>query len=1360
MVCKQNSNKIALVHNEDKLTYAELDSLSEEFYRCLLTIPGFCGSTVALVLPRGIDAIVSILALLKAGCTYVPLDPELPDSRKAFIFKQANCSFFISFSVQKNTSKLKILTWNKISVSRLRDSIKSVIDAAYIMFTSGSTGIPKGVIIREQGILQLVIDTNYVHIQDTDVVSHVSDLAFDGSTFEIWGALLNGAKLVICSRDILLSFHRFKKFMMDEKITIMFITTSLFNQLADHSPDYFSSVNTLLIGGEVLSSAVAKKVLRCSNSKILNMYGPTENTTFSSYCNLREVNFDDNVPIGLPVSGTSIYVLDKDELSTDEGELYLGGAGIAAGYIGNSEENKKFVNIEGKGRLYRTGDIVRFRKDGLLEFIGRKDHQVKIRGHRVELDGICKIAKKIIAAKDALALPIRKNNRLSIDLFLETDSGKTFSEDASVDSWKKIYNQLYSGVDISDFREAIVGWRSSKDNKRINEEDMREWVADTINKIKLLNPRQVLEIGCGTGLLAKDLIKISQSYTGCDFSEEIINRLSQTYPNATFYHLEANNINKIKASFDTIIINSVVQYFPNMTYLSKVLELAENLLTSDGCIYVGDIRDFRLLELFHFSHLRRFTKTKALLLAKVTEEKELLISPSFFQNAFVSLKNGKYSNELIKYRYDVFLFKQKNKRHLKIFDNKPGNEGKFRKSDCLKTIVSALNDGYDIAKISGLKNKLLSKEWNRYSSFLGLENRKKEMAFTPTSICSFLRKKGIFAFAIPNKTNVEKFDIISSFKVDKLLAYRESFEKDKQCCNLPLIMKLSLESKVMEHLRNELPSYAVPNSVNIIPYFPLNLNGKRDIQTLQTYIGFKKNRKSKNNLHNCSECESFILAVMSKYLNRSVTLSDSFLSMGGDSLLAAHISLLIERKYKISTHFSSILQSKSFQDLSDFLEKQISEKRTIRGQKLKKRHLPRCTGRKESKISFAQKRILNQIQNGSVESSYYNVPFCLSFNKLPNLSCLQGALDLLCEKHPILKTKLNLKKNLQEIDASLRITIEKITDREKFINEEFDIQTAPLVRVGYHNDQLIVVMSHLITDEFSVYIFVEDFAKCFNEKYTNGVLEANNIGKANDNDKEKGTVSSLFEKNSHFLEDSVSERDLLFWREQLKNLPEPVTLGSGERSRRGEEFSFLIKNDVYMKIDGFTKSVQITPFSFFSGVLGIIIFKETQMSDIVIASSVSQRLYTNLWESIGYYANTILLRTIMDGQLDIKRHFQMVHENISRSIKHGSVPFEFLSDKFNFPKRCYRIKLILAKNRQNEFSFKDSLCKVSIINNGGCTYDLHINIKDMGNMYKISLYYDKGLYTMRRIKDIEALFRETINRVLYLQEQKIRIGDL
>jgi len=417
---EKTPDAIAVTYAQEQLTYKQLNCRANQLGDYLQARGVGPEVLVGLCVDRSLDAIVAMLGIIKAGGAYVPIDPDYPQDRIAYILSDARVPVLITQSTRRanlpeHQAVLVCLDtdWQEISTFG-SDNVKSEVkptSLAYLIYTSGSTGKPKGVAVLQQAISRLVFETNYVQLQPSDCMAQASNISFDAATFEIWGTLLHGAKLVGITKEMLLSPEALANQLREQKIAILFVTTALFNQLVSVVPDIFQHLSTLLFGGEAVDpSWVATVLEKGPPRRLLHVYGPTESTTFSTWYLVESVPAGaTNLPIGSPISNTTIYVLDRHLQPVPigvPGELYIGGDGLARGYLNRPELTAaRFIdNPFGSGRLYKTGDLVRYLPDGNIEFKGRIDNQVKVRGFRIELGEIEALLSKHPQVREAVVI--------------------------------------------------------------------------------------------------------------------------------------------------------------------------------------------------------------------------------------------------------------------------------------------------------------------------------------------------------------------------------------------------------------------------------------------------------------------------------------------------------------------------------------------------------------------------------------------------------------------------------------------------------------------------------------------------------------------------------------------------------------------------------------------------------------------------------------------------------------------------------------------------------------------------------------------------------------------------------------------
>ncbi len=399
----RSPNKIALVNGIEQCSYSELNIAANRIAHFLLSQGIGSETLIGIAMGRSSGRIASILGVLKAGGAYLPLDPSYPrehlvriveDARPLLVLTESKFAQHVAFEGSR------LICIDELELSE-RDSENpnlsvSATDLAYVMFTSGSTGKPKGVMVEHRSIVRLVKETDYADFGDDGVFLQFAPITFDASTFEIWGALLNGARLVIPPEGKT-SLADLGKTVRENGVTTLWLTAGLFHLMVDERIEDLRPLRQLLAGGDVLSVAHVQKVLDQLDCDLINGYGPTENTTFTcTYKIPRDVELGRSVPIGKPIARTQVIILDEvlnPVNAGDIGELYIGGEGLARGYFdseGMTAERfipNPFPHIS-SSRLYRSGDLARSNSDGNIEFLGRVDNQVKIRGFRIELEEV------------------------------------------------------------------------------------------------------------------------------------------------------------------------------------------------------------------------------------------------------------------------------------------------------------------------------------------------------------------------------------------------------------------------------------------------------------------------------------------------------------------------------------------------------------------------------------------------------------------------------------------------------------------------------------------------------------------------------------------------------------------------------------------------------------------------------------------------------------------------------------------------------------------------------------------------------------------------------------------------------------
>ncbi|KAG9191728.1 ATP-binding cassette, subfamily B (MDR/TAP), member 1 [Alternaria panax] len=708
---------IAVKDSTQEMTYSQLDEASDVIARWLRRRSLAPETLVGVFANRCCQTIVAFLGIMKAGLAYLPFDVKIPGKRMEAVLRSLPGQKIVLLGNNVQPSDMKLSNVEFVHITKTLDEGAddesgsqepattffgpSATSLAYVMYTSGSTGKPKGVMVEHRGIVRLVRDNNIVqHLPVSRVMAHVSNLAFDASTWEIYVSLLNGGTLVCIEAMTALDPVAMLQTVSNCEITMAMLTPALFRQYIADSPAVVAALSMLCVGGEALHPRdffAAEKIMK---GKLINCYGPTENTGIStSFVLTKDEKYTNGVPIGRALSNSGAYVMDPHQQLVPLGvigELVVTGDGVARGYTDSRRNIGRFVSVEIAGekvKAYQTGDYVRHRpSDGQLEFFGRMDGQIKIRGQRIELGEIEHVLRSHRSVTDAvIVLQHHDGGEAQLagfvtiyedDVISEQPGYRSGDEAQHVNTWEKQFDdEIYSSIGNcrpKAIGRDFIGWTSMYDGSEIDKTEMNEWLDDTIATI--LNgrgPGHVLEIGSGTGMILFNLGEGLKSYIGLDPSENAVNFVEKTAKSmptlagrVRMHKATAADVGQLERPIaaNLVVMNSVVQYFPSQEYLFKVVQ---ELVALDGVqtLFFGDIRSYALYQEFLSARALQIAgnkATKAELRRMMADmecvERELLVDPAFFtalpsllpglvEHVEILPKKMKATNELSCYRY-------------------------------------------------------------------------------------------------------------------------------------------------------------------------------------------------------------------------------------------------------------------------------------------------------------------------------------------------------------------------------------------------------------------------------------------------------------------------------------------------------------------------------------------------------------------------------------------------------------------------------------------------------------------------------------------------------------------------------------
>jgi amino acid adenylation domain-containing protein len=695
-----NPEAIAAVFQGKQITYAELNRRADGLAAQLQALGVKQGVMAGIFVERSIEMIVGVLGIMKAGGAYVPMDPAFPKERLGYMVEDARMPVIVT--QQKLLSELPphkaqivfVDTPGTSSSSPVR-SAATAEDLAYVIFTSGSTGRPKGVQLPHRAVVNFLNSMRREPgLVSKDVLLAVTTLSFDIAGLEIFLPLTTGACVVVASRETTSDGNQLLKLLNESKATVMQATPATWRLLMEAGWQGTPSLK-ILVGGEACPRELANALVT-RGSSVWNMYGPTETTIWSSTCRLEAG--DGPVSIGRPIDNTQIYIVAPNLQPMPigvPGELLIGGDGLARGYLDRPElTTEKFIidpfSKKVGARLYRTGDLARYLPDGTIECLGRIDHQVKVRGFRIELGEIetmlgqhPEVRENVVVAREDQ--PGHKRLVGYVVCNGQNNGASQSGNHSETEHWRSQWDMLFTTAinesagkkdAIENLDSVISGWAGGANTHG----QVQEWIDRTVERISRLRPGKVYEIGCGTGQLLFRIAPKCAEYWASDFVQVAVDKLQQRVttvgqelPQVKLFCRPADKFDGIpQGYFDTLVINSVSQYFPNVDYLVRVLEGAVKAVKSGGRVFVGDVQSYALLNCYHTAaQLQRATSNLTVgqlqqrIKQRMAQENELVVNPEFFHalkkavpaisNVEIQLRRGHLVNETTQFHYDAIL---------------------------------------------------------------------------------------------------------------------------------------------------------------------------------------------------------------------------------------------------------------------------------------------------------------------------------------------------------------------------------------------------------------------------------------------------------------------------------------------------------------------------------------------------------------------------------------------------------------------------------------------------------------------------------------------------------------------------------
>jgi amino acid adenylation domain-containing protein len=1301
----------ALVFEDERLTYAELDAASNRLAQALVARGAGPERVVALALPRSTHLVTAILAVLKAGAAYLPLDPGYPADRIAFMLADAEPTLVLATAETADLVPGALLLDEPVTAAGFPAKAPEVVlrpeHPAYVIYTSGSTGRPKGVVVPHAGIVnRLLWMQDEYGLTGDDRVLQKTPSSFDVSVWEFLWPLLVGATEVLARPDGQKDPAYLARLIREHEVTtVHFVPSMLQVFLQEPAAAECASLRRVLCSGEALPPEAVARFGQVLDAELHNLYGPTEaSVDVTSWHTSPD---ETSVPIGRPVWNTRTYVLDaalRPVPPGTPGELYLAGVQLARGYLGRPGLSaERFIADpygEPGSRMYRTGDVARFRADGVCEFLGRGDEQIKIRGFRVEPG---EIAATLAAHDDvAHAVVVAREDRPGdvrlVGYVVPADtSASATDETEQVREWRELYDSMYSGA-TDDFE----GWNSSYTGEPISRAEMREWRDAIVTRIRGLEPRRVLELGVGTGLLLTELAPHCESYWGTDFSAEVIaslgDRVAADPALADRVELrtgDAADVSGLPAGyFDTIVLNSVVQYFPSGTYLLDVLDKAIGLLAPGGTVFVGDVRDLRQVRAFHAEVARQRGGDVE---QGLVREKELLVAPEFFAGldgvaADIRVKRGRGVNELSQFRYDVVIHTEPVQA--------PAVEPLTWGTDVstVDEVAAALDNGL---RINGVPNGRTTTGVNPQDWYdLGDAH-----GYT-TAVTWSAEGDGSVDVVFTTGSAAGAFRPGS----EPLLSYTGNPGRFRRISTLSADLRaLAAES---------LPEHMVPSAIVVLDALPVTANGKLDRPALPSPDPLVPTSDREPR----TPVERQLCALFADVLGLPrVGPDDSFFALGGHSLLATRLIARIRATLNAELEVRSVFETPTAAGLAELITTGAGPARPPLVPLDRPALVP---------LSGAQRRLwfLHHLEG---PSATYNVPLIMRIEGELDVEALRSALSDVVARHEALRTRFPQRDGVpfqdiipaEEVDLRVR----EVTDLDRaltgLVRGAFDLERhvpmrAELLRLADGEHVLALVFHHIASDGWSMAPLWRDIATAYAARRSGERPQWTPLPV-------QYADYTLWQQDllgSEDDPDSVLTAQLDYWRATLDGLPDRIELPldrphPATATFRGELHTFTWDADLHTRLSRLARECGSSVFMVVHAALAALLTRLGAGTDVPIGSPIAGRTDQALDDLVGFFVNTLVLRVDTAGEPSFRDLVGRVRERNLDAYAHQDVPFERLVEVLN-PARSlsyhplFQVMLAGQNNARAEVTLPGLTVTEIPVTTGTSKFDLSISLTE------------------------------------------------
>jgi pristinamycin I synthase-3/4 len=1370
----------------------------------------------AISMDRSLEMVRTLVGVMSIGATYVALDQDDTSRRRGAVLAASNARCLLvaedlaQAAAQADEAGLDVLDVRTLTSvdSALPDLADPAADRdLYYVFTSGSTGSPKGVRVTYGNLAAYLGGVvPRLGLADGAVYCWQSSVATDFGNTVLFGALATGGRLEIALRDDILDGVAMSAFLRDRRIDVLKITPSHLEALLESHPiGELLPRKKLVLGGEAASEAVVRALREVPASvEVFNHYGPSE-TTVGVFVAALDDHADQRVfAIGHPLPGIEFTVeTDRGEAVPFgvAGELVLRGPQVAAGYLAQPGGTSGPFGVSSGRPTYRTGDQVRQRNDGQVVFLGRRDSQVKIRGHRVEL-GEIKAALESApgVARGEVLITRAEGEPSAVVAFVQRDDTDIASvpadasdQAATVDHWREFYDYAYSERVTGDIEFNTSGWISSYTGEQIPEVQMRDWLASTIDRISALRPGNVLEIGCGLGIIAYPLSRSVRTYLACDFSGQIIaanqrNAQQISTGDLSFFECEALDIDqhseRIRAAgVDTVVINSVVQYFPDTAYLEAVLE---KVLAIDCVrhVFVGDVRNYDLLDEFSLSLVdsraagapqpRPSLERLRLARAESDNVSELLVSDLYWSEfartraavagVAVLPRISEHSNELLDFRYDVILTKDPSTLATSTGAHREGELAGFEELLGELTAGSA-----DMITVHGLPNPRTAAHCDNLRAIRsGVAGAAGDHAAGADDaahddlarILRLAKTAGLQASAhytrddhgYVSRLAVNVFRGGASGIADSRSSGDAAPGRRRPLVNAPVAGSTegTWTERVAEEVARVLPRHMCPDRIVEVPVFPLNKTGKIDHQALRTLIPRHAEAEALGEL--VGDDERTLARILSGLLapGTRVDRESDFFALGGHSLLATKYVHAVNQAFGLKLRVKSVFDRPRLRDFAELVAAGPEPSAEPAG--------PVTALDGALPISPLQQRFWTLAKTFG-PSTLYNSLMLLELTGPLSAGALRTAFRDVVEHHRVLRARfhadgdsvtLRIRDTEQYALAQLELPGLDLAGAERILhdrlNRPFDLESGPLldaalITTAPQRHFLAMAVHHAIFDGTSEELLVAGLEAAY---------EARLDGRAPQWDEDgEGFLRHLAAVGRPTAE------NLDFWVRHLADAPAlhdlPLDHERPERlsTHEGAAVHSVLTPEATALLAELARRHRTTMFVVLNAVVALFTSFLSGEDDIVIGSPVDCRESVDDGRAVGMYVNTVAFRHRLDWNGPLDDLITGARDFFRGAVAHMAVPFDLIVEELNPPRvpgvnPVFQIMLALQPEGSETFPFQACEGRSIKAATTESKFDLTLNSKVVDGQLHVFWEYSRALFAAERIERTAALFESFV----------------